>query len=52
MTYALTNPVKDGLIDRAHHWPGASSLFAHLDHRPITARRPSRFFRRDGAMPE
>ena len=52
MTYALTNPVKDALIDRAHRWPGASSLFAHLDDRPITARRPSRFFRRDGAMPE
>jgi len=22
MTYALTNPVKDGLIDRADQWPG------------------------------
>ena len=26
MTYALTNPVKDGLIDRADQWPGATSL--------------------------
>ena len=52
LAYALTNPVKDGLIDRAHHWPGASSLFAHLSDRPIAARRLSRFFRRDREMPE
>ena len=52
MAYALTNPVKDGLIDRAHHWPGASSLFAHLSDRPVAGRRPSRFFRKDGEMPE
>ena len=24
MTYALTNPVKDGLVERAHHWPGVT----------------------------
>src|SRR5205814_7386997 len=41
MTYALTNPVKDGLIDRADQWPGASSLFANLDDRPVSARRPT-----------
>src|SRR3569623_1841477 len=39
MTYALTNPVKDGLIDRAHHCHGASSLSAHLTARTI-ARPP------------
>jgi REP element-mobilizing transposase RayT len=26
MTYALTNPVKDNLVDKAHHWPGVTSL--------------------------
>ena len=52
MTYALTNPVKDGLIDRADQWPGASSLSAHENDRPLAAHRPSRFFRKDGAMPE
>jgi putative transposase len=52
MTYALTNPVKDGLIDRADQWPGASSLFASLNDRPVSARRPSRFFRKDGVLPE
>ncbi len=29
MTYALTNPVKDGLVEKAHHWPGVSSV-GHL----------------------
>ena len=52
ITYALTNPVKDHLIERADQWPGATSLWANLTGRPLTARRPLRFFRRDGAMPE
>ena len=52
MTCTLTNPVKDGLIDRADQWPGASSLFANLDDRPVCTRRPSRFFRKDGNLPE
>jgi putative transposase len=52
MTYALTNPVKDGLIDRADQWPGASSLWASLNERSVSARRPSRFFRKDGTLPE
>ena len=52
MTYALTNPVKDGLIDRADQWPGATSLWANLHERAIGARRPSRFFRREGDLPE
>lgn len=50
--YALTNPVKDGLIDRADQWPGATSIFASLAGRSISARRPSRFFRKDGETPE
>jgi putative transposase len=52
MTYALTNPVKDGLIDRADQWPGASSLPASLHDRPVSARRPLRFFRKDGDLPD
>jgi len=52
MTYALTNPVKDGLIERADQWPGATSLRASLDERPISARRPSRFFRKDSDLPQ
>ena len=52
ITYALTNPVKDHLIERADQWPGATSLLANLDDRPLDARRPARFFRKDGDMPE
>jgi REP element-mobilizing transposase RayT len=51
MTYVLTNPVKDGLIDRADQWPGASSLRANLNGKPLSARRPTRFFRKDGDLP-
>jgi len=52
MTYALTNPVKDGVIDRADQWPGASSLLANLNDRPLGAHRPRHFFRPDGDLPE
>jgi hypothetical protein len=52
MTYALCNPVKDHLVERAHQWPGATSLRANLDERPISATRPWRFFRKEGSLPE
>jgi len=52
MTYALTNPVKDRLVERAHHWPGVSSLDPTVHGKPLVARRPRHFFRDDGYMPE
>ena len=52
MVYALTNPVKDGLVDKAHHWPGTSSLNALRHGRPLVASRPRHFFRDDGPMPD
>ena len=52
MVYVLTNPVKDGLVEKAHHWPGASSLDALIHGKPLTASRPRHFFREDGSMPE
>jgi putative transposase len=52
MVYALTNPVKDHLVERAEHWPGATSLVANLERRRIHASRPWRFFRKEGSMPE
>jgi REP element-mobilizing transposase RayT len=52
MTYALTNPVKDGLVERARHWPGVTSLEATLRGTPLHASRPKHFFRDDGTMPE
>lgn len=52
MIYALTNPVKDQLVEKAIDWPGASSLLALLTGKEITAYRPKHFFRKDGSMPE
>jgi putative transposase len=52
LTYALCNPVKDHLVERADQWPGASSLRANLDGRRFQAHRPTRFFRNDGDLPE
>ena len=52
MTYALSNPVKDNLVDKAHHWPGVTSLHFLLHARPLTASRPKHFFREEGPMPE
>ena len=52
MTYALTNPVKDGMVEKAHQWPGVSSLGFLLHGRPLTAYRPKHFFRDEGTMPK
>jgi putative transposase len=52
MVYALTNPVKDHLVERADQWPGATSVHANIDQRTIVASRPWRFFRKDGSMPD
>jgi putative transposase len=51
MIYALTNPVKDDLVERADEWPGVSALEAITANRPLTAERPKHFFRKDGGMP-
>jgi putative transposase len=52
VTYALTNPVKDQLIERADQWPGATSIRGTLDGKALTAYRPRRFFRKEGGLPE
>ena len=52
LVYTATNPVKDGLVDRVDHWPGVNGLRALLTGRPLAAKRPWHFFRRDGAMPD
>jgi hypothetical protein len=52
MVYTAANPVKDMLVERAHHWPGANG-YVHLIHRTaLRAHRPRHFFRDDGVMPE
>jgi putative transposase len=52
MVYALTNPVKDGLVEKAHHWPGVTSLGVHKHGARLKATRPKHFFRPEGPMPE
>jgi putative transposase len=52
MVYALTNPVKDGLVERAHHWPGVSSLAAIHQRKSFIGARPKHFFRDEGVMPD
>jgi putative transposase len=51
LVYTATNPVKDHLVDRVHHWPGANGLQALLKGRPLRAVRPRHFFRANGPMP-
>lgn len=52
MVYALTNPVKDGLVESAHHWPGVTSIHVLLHGGTLTASRPRHFFREEGPMPK
>jgi REP element-mobilizing transposase RayT len=51
LVYAATNPVKDGLVDAVHQWPGLNGLDALLNDRVLSVRRPRHFFRDSGAMP-
>lgn len=52
LVYIATNPVKDGLVDQVHHWPGPRFVQALLSGRPLKATRPRHFFREHGSMPE
>ena len=52
MVYALTNPVKDKLVEKAHHWPGVSSVGAIMHGKTLVASRPRHFFRDEGGMPD
>jgi len=52
LVYTATNPVKDGLVEQVHHWPGPKTVRALLDGRTLRARRPHYFFRDEGPMPE
>ena len=51
LVYVATNPVKDRLVEKAHHWPGVNGLAALLGGRTLHATRPRHFFRPDGPMP-
>ncbi len=52
MVYALSNPVKDGLVEKVSDWPGASSFGVVERDTPLVATRPRHFFREDGDMPD
>lgn len=45
LIYAASNPVKDHLVERVHHWPGVNTWSAFIQRRSITATRPRHFFR-------
>jgi REP element-mobilizing transposase RayT len=51
LVYVATNPVKDRLVDKVHHWPGVNGLAALLGGHTLHATRPRHFFRSDGPMP-
>jgi putative transposase len=52
MVYALSNPVKDHIVEKVQHWPGVNALAAIQENRPLTAIRPKTFFSPDGNQPE
>jgi putative transposase len=51
MTYALTNPVKDHLVESAEEWPGVNAFGAIVHGHELNALRPRHFFREEGVMP-
>ncbi len=51
LIYAAGNPVKDGLVERVHQWPGFNGLNALLTGRVIRVTRPRFYFRTNGRMP-
>jgi putative transposase len=51
LVYAATNPVKDGLVEQAHQWPGVNALSDLLNGRVLEVRRPGHFFLSTGRMP-
>jgi REP element-mobilizing transposase RayT len=40
LVYCLTNPVKDFLVERVHHWPGVNTLARLLAGKPLVCPRP------------
>ncbi|MGE0551712.1 MAG: hypothetical protein AB7R00_31980 [Kofleriaceae bacterium] len=50
LVYIAMNPVKAGLVEKVHQWPGPKFVQALLNKRTLRATRP-RFFSTDGSMP-
>jgi putative transposase len=51
LVYIAINPVKDGLVERVHHWPGPNFYASLLSGRPMRVKRPTRFFSKHSSMP-
>jgi hypothetical protein len=51
LIYTATNPVKAGLVEQVHHWPGPKTVRSLLEGRILKAYRPWFLFREDGPMP-
>lgn len=52
IVYVITNPVKDGLVERVEDWPGVNGYHALMTGEPLRATRPKSFFAANGTMPE
>ncbi|MGE0550950.1 MAG: hypothetical protein AB7O24_15175 [Kofleriaceae bacterium] len=53
LVYTLANPV--GLVEKAHQWPGATSIIETTNKTTLVVARPPLFFREDlggGSMPD
>lgn len=51
LAYVATNPVKAGLVERVHHWPGPPLYSAFMNGKILRATRPRHFYRKHGPMP-
>ena len=51
LVYVATNPVKDDLVEKVHHWPGVNGYRALCTAEALRAKRPRHFFRDDGPLP-
>jgi putative transposase len=52
MAYTQANPAMAGLVRRAKEWPGVRSTPEQIGAGKTTVKRPKRFFRKEGPMPE
>lgn len=52
LVYIAANPVKDGLVERVHHWPGVNSYRNFIQQKPLHATRPRHFFRKNNLPQE
>ena len=52
LVYTATNPVKDGLVEKTHQWPGPRTVAALFNGKTLRATRPEYLFRDDGPMPD